>query len=250
MLCIFSGEKPFECSICNRRFREQSDLRKHRKIHNSIHTVTKCMICHQNQTSSPNSKKCLSCERKEIFKKTIKLNSDAIVPRIDVNTKKSFLCKYCDRAFGSSSNLKRHIMIHTGEKPFTCSECKRPFREMSTLRKHLVTHRRQNSLQLNSKNATAILQTKLQKPATMIKDSIELKANSLNLQSLNKCPFCKTICKGTENLMSHIASVHRSNSKNNNNISTNISIRKYTKSPPPLIPINKAVFKYLNMTRI
>ncbi|XP_023304444.2 zinc finger protein 12 [Lucilia cuprina] len=58
-------------------------------------------------------------------------------------TRKEFPCPLCNRAFGTRHNLKRHYMIHTGEKPFSCSKCRKPFREYSTLKKHMVTHIRE-----------------------------------------------------------------------------------------------------------
>lgn len=58
-------------------------------------------------------------------------------------TRKEFPCPLCNRAFGTRHNLKRHYMIHTGEKPFSCSKCRKPFREFSTLKKHMVTHMRE-----------------------------------------------------------------------------------------------------------
>lgn len=61
------------------------------------------------------------------------------IPRFEGN-KRAYICTFCDRVFGSSSNLKRHVMIHTGEKPYDCNVCNRAFRELSTLRKHQATH--------------------------------------------------------------------------------------------------------------
>ncbi|XP_065356874.1 zinc finger protein 37 [Calliphora vicina] len=58
-------------------------------------------------------------------------------------TRKEFPCPLCNRAFGTRHNLKRHYMIHTGEKPFSCTKCRKPFREYSTLKKHMVTHIRE-----------------------------------------------------------------------------------------------------------
>ncbi|XP_017484057.1 PREDICTED: zinc finger protein 629 [Rhagoletis zephyria] len=57
-------------------------------------------------------------------------------------TRKEFSCPLCQRPFGTRHNLKRHFMIHTGEKPFSCNKCRKPFREYSTLKKHMVTHQR------------------------------------------------------------------------------------------------------------
>lgn len=215
-------------------------MRKHKKVHNN-NTNTRCGLCNRNPVSGRNSTKCVSCEKLGSSKQYQETISDDLGPRIDGgNSKKAFVCKYCDRAFGSSSNLKRHVMIHTGEKPFTCSECKRPFREMSTLKKHLITHRKQNGF-----NATA---------AQKFTDLTAAKQNPSKpaqfQQSLHKCPLCKTICRGTENLMNHITAVHRPN----NAKSSKIVMRKSSKSPPPLIPINKAAlkgaFNFLNANRI
>ncbi|XP_023173597.2 zinc finger protein 771 isoform X2 [Drosophila hydei] len=54
--------------------------------------------------------------------------------------RRTYPCPLCQRPFGTRHNLKRHYMIHTGEKPFSCSKCRKPFRECSTLKKHMVTH--------------------------------------------------------------------------------------------------------------
>lgn len=107
-----TGEKPFECDICKRRFREQSDLRKHKKVHNNVSTA-RCTVCNRNQPSSRHSTKCVSCEKEEATKRYHDSISVDLVQRTvnDANNKRAFVCKYCDRAFGSSSNLKRHVMI-------------------------------------------------------------------------------------------------------------------------------------------
>lgn len=150
-----------------------------------------------------------------------------------------------------------YFRIRKGEKPFSCPECKRPFREMSTLKKHLITHRKQNGFNssVTVKPLSALMETK--QPAQTITASSKPKIASLSSALLHKCPLCKTICKGTEALMNHITSIHRPNAatknhNNNNNGSSNRMLphRKHTKSPPPLIPINKAAFNYLNAKRI
>lgn len=127
-------------------------------------------------------------------------------------------------------------MTHTGEKPFSCLVCNRPFREMSTLKKHLITHRKQmNSSQIKTND-----------------DSNHSKkfTESDQAKNFHKCPLCKTICKGTDGLMSHIMATHRTNTKQINDKPVSIVGRKSSKSPPPLIPINRAAFNYLKVKRL
>lgn len=135
---------------------------------------------------------------------------------------------------------------------------------MSTLKKHLITHRKQNgfSSSVSVKPLSALLDQPNKRPNPMTQmtmPSLKPKLASLASALLHKCPLCKTICKGTEALMNHITSVHRPNAatKNHNNNNNNdgssnrmMPHRKHTKSPPPLIPINKAAFNYLQAKRI
>lgn len=193
------------------------------------------MTCHRNPPSATNATKCTLCESTEAAQKSHELAMEQIIPRIDGN-KKAFVCNYCDRVFGSSSNLKRHIMIHTGEKPYTCKICQRNFREMSTLKKHSFTHR-------NHMAALAAVIPALRAPSPPLKcyvcpksftdanqfkqhvlshsdaqhDLPEITMKPVMVQQPNskiyhhKCPKCNEIFYESSKLMLHICSVHKVN---------------------------------------
>ncbi|XP_049739219.1 zinc finger protein 740 isoform X2 [Elephas maximus indicus] len=57
-----------------------------------------------------------------------------------VKIPKNFICQHCFGAFRSSYHLKRHILIHTGEKPFECDICDMRFIQKYHLERHKRVH--------------------------------------------------------------------------------------------------------------
>ena len=50
------------------------------------------------------------------------------------------MCDQCSKAFAASGDLRRHRMIHTGERPYSCSQCPATFIQPGHLDVHIRTH--------------------------------------------------------------------------------------------------------------
>ena len=71
-------------------------------------------------------------------------NTSFIMTHIRPPHKKTHKCSYCTASFRRKEHLKRHVMIHTGERPFQCNLCTKSFSREDNLTQHLRTHEKKN----------------------------------------------------------------------------------------------------------
>ena len=87
------------------------------------------------------SKVCLKCSKKyrdiAAFRNHIRT----------VHGPRRHKCIECAKAFHSTIDLKRHKMVHTGEKPFQCpyKKCGQRFSQATTLNRHIIFQKKEKS---------------------------------------------------------------------------------------------------------
>jgi KRAB domain-containing zinc finger protein len=54
--------------------------------------------------------------------------------------RRRFRCEQCEKAFKTSSDLKRHTLVHAQVRQFACDRCDKRFARRQDLQRHLVSH--------------------------------------------------------------------------------------------------------------
>ncbi|XP_065645047.1 zinc finger protein 567 [Hydra vulgaris] len=92
----------------------------------------------KHQHPEPNSEYPYQCDVCDLLFKTLELLSDHQHTVHDSN--QQFVCRYCSKKFNDKYNMRKHVLIHVGEKRHKCSFCDKAFLRKDHLRSHLHTH--------------------------------------------------------------------------------------------------------------
>jgi uncharacterized C2H2 Zn-finger protein len=109
-----TGEKPFQCAICEKTFSRSSDLTSHKRTHTGDKPYS-CGVCEKSFSQVGNLDR-----HKRIH-----------------TGEKPYQCSICEKTFSHKSILILHKRTHTGEKPYKCDICKKSFSDPSTFSRHI-----------------------------------------------------------------------------------------------------------------
>uniref|UniRef100_K1PIF1 Zinc finger protein 99 n=1 Tax=Magallana gigas TaxID=29159 RepID=K1PIF1_MAGGI len=126
------------CDKCDAKFQDQETLESHMKTH-ALKNGNDAMLSQaSSEVTSPTKNDkfhtCKTCGKS--FSASFCLRRHEMIH----SGNKPYKCEYCPKAFVEKQHLTCHVRIHTGEKPYSCSTCGKAFTQYGTLHKHLRTH--------------------------------------------------------------------------------------------------------------
>ncbi|XP_034552494.1 zinc finger protein 64 [Notolabrus celidotus] len=226
-----TGEKPFECELCHKRFSRRDKLNMHSRSHTG-EKPHKCKHCPYAAADSSSLKKHLRIHYDERpFKCQIcpyaSRNSSQLTVHLRSHTGDSpFQCSQCDAKFKINSDLKRHIRIHSGEKPFKCDFCDYRCAMKGNLKSHIqIKHNSGDSFKCSHcdfqcSGKTALRQhTREHQPvqpmqcskcsySCISKGALKVHERIHSEERPFKCDFCDFASKQRSNLVIHKKKCH------------------------------------------
>ncbi|XP_039950353.1 zinc finger protein 107-like isoform X1 [Bactrocera tryoni] len=139
----------FKCSYCARVFETKARSRTHMLTHlkrllntdksNQEPNVTNIINSLVFVTSLTNPASVKVIEFNVITKRRA-TNMQHINQKHVKNSSQLLKCHICKDQFRKQSDLKRHLVVHTGERLHKCATCDKSFSLSSTLKQHMLTH--------------------------------------------------------------------------------------------------------------
>ena len=141
-----SGEQPFNCELCYKKFGQSSGLHYHLLTHRvgrfeckecdykalTKQTLERHLLTHLGVKPH----KCDSCEFSTARKSNLTVHQ-----RLH-SGEKPYACTRCSYKAAQSPHLTLHMRKHTGVKPYGCSECSYKATQKGALDSHMLTHSR------------------------------------------------------------------------------------------------------------
>ncbi|XP_058840170.1 zinc finger and SCAN domain-containing protein 2-like isoform X2 [Topomyia yanbarensis] len=156
---LHSHGKNHKCPECNKSFKLITSLNRHLGMHDHTNRPLKCCYCpigyktkysllvHENRAHNAGHKitmkkkilernfQCSNCGQ------TFRTNYDLLDhDRYKHQHLPGTTCKLCGKHFRNRASLRKHNIVHVGDKPYDCLHCDAAFKNTTNLVNHVARH--------------------------------------------------------------------------------------------------------------
>ncbi|KAG5447317.1 hypothetical protein CSKR_109853 [Clonorchis sinensis] len=149
-----SWSQPFSCGMCGEKFKHCRNIKDHIiKLHSIHHlSLNQCGICQKTFNSLPNLRQhihshlprvktyqCMPCNQRFDTRGNLHRHKFLYHAGYLRHNAINHECTVCKRWFECNRDLRRHSIVHTGERPFTCTLCDKSYTSAFGLQRHQLT---------------------------------------------------------------------------------------------------------------
>ncbi|CAL8074368.1 unnamed protein product [Orchesella dallaii] len=231
---LHTGEKPFECELCNRKFSRKDALKAHLVAHEkgnsklSLPRPYKCRVCtasytmrynlirHVRQThqnGSVENQYALEMNMAQPSTKSKPAEEELVMDNewfsnIVEEENNPLRCNHCDKVFSSMKSLNTHVWYHNQEKRFICKICNHGFRYLTDLNRHYLSHRRRKPVSIAQQMAHSRLTQAKQKQTPRQRAAPIHNSVMINGVRHYPCSVCDQVFNHRSNRSRHMRIIH------------------------------------------
>ncbi|KAF7233143.1 hypothetical protein EG68_10063 [Paragonimus skrjabini miyazakii] len=195
-----TGEKPYVCDVCNKRFAQKANMKTHRNRHIHRDKIFRCDTCNKAfssydiylahlrtrehelrehfamMASSQLALECLGCA--VTFDSIYNLNKHTRSCRIVRTLQTKFRCLPCNAYVSDVASLKAHVKAHEGSQIISCPVCgERGFPGFNQLNHHIT---RAHALKVNRRHVCRYCESTFE-----IKKDLDMHIRSMHAEERN-----------------------------------------------------------------
>lgn len=195
---IHTNEKPYQCSSCDKRYKDGGTLKRHIERNHLQHRERR-FIC-ENCGKGFFSKSDITTHMRVHTGETPYACSICLMRFTQISAMlrhkkrhtetKTHVCSTCGKSFWTKEELKKHHSVHNDIRNFECPICKVQFKQKSNIKKHMAIHADPNRYVCNYCGQTFNLKGNLK--------------SHINRKHSAKSGYCNMCCKNVSNIEVHM----------------------------------------------
>ncbi|TPP66051.1 Zinc finger and SCAN domain-containing protein 2 [Fasciola gigantica] len=200
-----TGEKPFVCDVCNKRFAQKANMKTHRNRHIHRDKIFRCETCNKAFSSYDIYLAHLRTREHELREHFAMMASSQVSCFFDYFLQLALECLGCAVTFDSIYNLNKHTrscrIVRTLQTKFRCLPCNAYVSDVASLKAHVKAHEGSQIISCPVCGERGF-------PGFNQLNHHITRAHALKVNRRHVCRYCESTFEVKKDLDAHIRSMH------------------------------------------